>query len=152
MNEYAQHDCKNDMMNYKINDITLRNDKINTNSTDKESDNEADDIYINESLFIDREYQLQHITFQCHTLYSDKTHHDSDISNHNEIHIIPLSHINIDYYALYNATTSYDLTGQVVWPATQILGNYLLYIYQLTHLRHSTHTTNNSSIYHPNGK
>lgn len=64
-----------------------------------DSSDDGSDNIIDESFFVDTEYQLQSIQFQ--------------------------DDINIPYYSLYNVTTAYDLTGQILWPATHILQQYL---------------------------
>ncbi|XP_038973838.1 protein N-lysine methyltransferase METTL21A-like isoform X2 [Phoenix dactylifera] len=64
-----------------------------------QKEDEADDtLFLDESFFVNRDYDLTTFTFGSHVL---------------------------NLFCLRSASTDYDLTGQLVWPGAVLLNNYL---------------------------
>ena len=73
-----------------------------------------------DDLFIDKSYTLRQYTFTpAHPITSTTTPPTSPTTATS-----PPYHLSA--YSLHQATTAFDLTGQLVWPATDILASYLL--------------------------
>lgn len=62
------------------------------------SDSDEDTVCLDESFFVDRNYEVCDFTFGSHALH---------------------------LYCLRSASTDYDLTGQLVWPGAVLMNNYL---------------------------
>ena len=78
-----------------------------------------------DDLFIDKSYTLRHYTFTpAQPITSASTPPIPTSTPPATITATPPYHITA--YSLHQATTAYDLTGQLVWPATDILASYLL--------------------------
>ena len=90
---------------------------MSTEPTDVEGDDSLSSL---DDLFIDKSYTLRHYTFTpAHPITSFTT--PSAILTTASAPLYQVS-----AYSLHQATTAYDLTGQLVWPATDILASYLL--------------------------
>ena len=94
----------------------------------REAESAVDDGDDNSSLdclaewFIDKQYTLRCYSFTpALPITSSPLHSLSALP-------VPLSSssLNIPAYSLYQATTAYDLTGQILWPGTDILSCFLL--------------------------
>ena len=89
-------------------DISSRTDHKQLEIIDMTSSDDDDQPYLPETFFIDQAYTLQTLTVSA-VLAGQQQLAES-----------------VKYYALKDATTAFDLTGQIVWPATEILGAYIL--------------------------
>uniref|UniRef100_A0A7N0TID5 Uncharacterized protein n=1 Tax=Kalanchoe fedtschenkoi TaxID=63787 RepID=A0A7N0TID5_KALFE len=64
----------------------------------KEEDSEDDVVCLDESFFINDNYQLSSFTFGSHVL---------------------------ELFCLQSASTDFDLTGQIVWPGAMLMNNFI---------------------------
>ncbi|CAM9002857.1 unnamed protein product [Rhodiola kirilowii] len=64
----------------------------------KEEDSDDDMVCLDESFFINDDYQLATFTFGSHTL---------------------------ELFCLQSASTDFDLTGQIIWPGAMLMNDFL---------------------------